>query len=104
FADALRLARRVNASAVQQLFQSRIGKQVTTDEIRAAFDAAFGQGTGQRVRVSCANHTGRRLIVELTVGIAGDITPDSDIGRLILASSPTDSGCPGGLVDPAGLQ
>lgn len=105
FADALALMRQVNASPVRALFEKNIGKEITSDQIRAAFDSAFGKGAGDRVRVSCFNDRGKRLIGELTLGLAGPIGPDSSLKDLMLASAPTDNaGCPAGTVDPVGLQ
>jgi ribonuclease T2 len=104
FADSLIVMSAVNGSAVRTLFADRIGEEVTQAEIRAAFDDAFGEGAGERVRVACANDGGRRIVVELTVGLAGEIDPEADIAELILAAPSTDGGCPGGVVDAVGLQ
>lgn len=104
FADSLIVMAAVNDSAVRTLFADRIGEEVTQAEIRAAFDEAFGEGAGERVRVSCANDGGRRIVTELTVGLAGGISPDADIAELIQAAPSTDGGCPGGVVDAVGLQ
>jgi ribonuclease T2 len=107
FADALNLVRAVNGSPVRDLFTQNIGQDVTSDQIRGAFDKAFGAGTGERVRVSCLKDpsNGRRLIGELTLGLAGPIGPASSLGDLLLASAPTaNAGCPKGIVDPVGFQ
>ncbi|MBL8908921.1 MAG: ribonuclease T2 [Rhizobiales bacterium] len=104
FSDALLVLAAINASPVQQLIASREGRKVSTAEIRQAFDRAFGEGAGLRVRVACVDDGDRRLISEVTIGLVGTIEPGADIGALILGSGPTDSGCPGGIVDPVGLQ
>ncbi|RWH73725.1 ribonuclease [Mesorhizobium sp.] len=107
FSDALNLMRAVNASAVRDLFTKNIGKQLTSDEIRGAFNTAFGAGAGDRVRVSCLvdPSSGRRLIGELTLGLSGPIGPDSKLADLLMASAPTTkAGCPKGTVDPIGFQ
>lgn len=107
FADALNLMRAVNASPVRELFTKNVGKQVTSDQIRKAFDSAFGAGAGERVRVSCLvdPSSGRRLIGELTLGLAGPIGATSSLGELMQASAPTTrAGCPKGTVDPIGFQ
>jgi len=107
FSEALNLMREVNASPVRDLFTRNIGKQLTSDQIRSAFDQAFGPGAGARVRVSCLvdPSSGRRLIGELTLGLSGPIGPDSKLGDLLLASAPTNkAGCPKGTVDPIGFQ
>lgn len=106
FATALSLMRAVNASPVRDLFARSIGRTLTSDQIRAAFDDAFGAGAGGRVRVSCVKgSSGGRLIGEITLGLAGPLGPASRIGDLVLASAPTDdAGCPQGLVDAAGRR
>jgi len=107
FSDALHLMREVNASPVRDLFVKNIGGKLTADQIRGAFDQAFGAGAGDRVRVSCVidPSNGRRLIGELTLGLAGPIGPSSSLKDLLLASVPTNkAGCPTGTVDPIGFQ
>ena len=107
FSDALNLMRAVNASPVRDLFNQNIGKQLTSEQIRNAFDKAFGAGAGDRVRVSCLvdPSSGRRLIGELTLGLSGPIASDSKLGDLMMASAPTaKAGCPKGTVDAIGFQ
>jgi ribonuclease T2 len=104
FSDALLLLNAVNNSPVRRLLSSREGKRVSTSEIRGAFDQAFGQGAGLRVRVACVDDGNRRLVSEVTIGIVGTIDPTANVGALILGSGPTDAGCPGGIVDRVGLQ
>ncbi|UCI34138.1 ribonuclease T2 family protein [Mesorhizobium sp. B4-1-4] len=107
FSDALSLMREVNSSPVRDLFTKNIGGKLTADQIRSAFDQAFGSGAGDRVRVSCVidPSSGRRLIGELTLGLAGPIGPSSSLKDLLLASVPTNkAGCPVGTVDPIGFQ
>ncbi|SJM35904.1 ribonuclease T2 family protein [Mesorhizobium delmotii] len=107
FSDALNLTRAVNASPVRDLFTQKIGRDLTSDQIRSAFDSAFGPGAGDRVRVSCLDDhsSGRRLIGELTLGLTGPIGPNSSLSELLLASVPTNNaGCPKGTVDPIEFQ
>jgi ribonuclease T2 len=104
FADSLDMLEAINDSAVAQLFASAIGQRLTQAEIRAAFNAAFGQGAGERVRVSCTNDGNRRLITELTIGLTGNIDGPGSIADRLLDARPTDGGCDGGVVDRVGLQ
>lgn len=107
FSDALNLTRAVNASSVRDFFAQNIGRDLTSSQIRAAFDSAFGSGAGERVRVSCVKDpsSGRRLIGELTLGLTGPIGPNSSLSELLLASVPTNNaGCPEGIVDPIEFQ
>ncbi|MEM7634865.1 MAG: ribonuclease [Pseudomonadota bacterium] len=104
FTDSLHLMDQLNGSEVQNLFASRIGDELSGDQIRAAFDKSFGPGAGDRVRIACKNDQGRRLIVELTIGLSGTVSPASNMADLIAAAPPTQAGCPSGVVDPVGLQ
>lgn len=94
----------LNASKVRDLFAANIGKPLTRDEIRIAFDDAFGTGAGQRIRVSCDDDGERRIISEITIGLWGTPGDAPNLGKLIRAARPTDGGCTGGIVDPAGPQ
>lgn len=104
YRDSLRLLEAINDSPVRELFARNIGREVSASEIRASFDEAFGPGAGERVRLACRDDGPRRLIAEITVGLRGDVSAGTPVSGLILASSPTDQGCPGGIVDPVGLQ
>lgn len=104
FADALSAMRALNASPVQALFARNIGRHLSFDDIRAAFDEGFGAGAGDRVRMQCVRDGGRLIISELTIGLSGDITPEMPLAKLIAAAAPTKTECPGGIVDAVGLQ
>jgi ribonuclease T2 len=104
FSRAIALIEQLNSSKAQALFASNIGKEIGGKAIRDAFDESFGDGAGDRVRIACKRDGGRNLIVELTIGLVGEIGDDSSLTDLIAASEPTDPGCPHGIVDAVGLQ
>ena len=104
YASALWVLDGLNSSAVRELFVGNIGKRITQDQIRAAFDRSFGPGAGQRVRISCDRVGDRRLITEITIGLVGTVEPGGDLSSLIAAASPTDGGCDAGIVDPIAFQ
>lgn len=104
FAASLTLLDQLNASPVRDLFADNVGKRVTQQQVRAAFDRGFGKGTGERVRLSCADDGDRTLVNELTLGLWGSIGDDPDLAVLLAASRPTSAGCRSGLVDAVGLQ
>ena len=99
FREALVLLDQLNASAVRQVFESNIGKRLRVEEVRAAFDGAFGPGTGERVRLEC-DLDGR--ITELRIGLKGPLTDHSALPDLIRAAPTRTVGCRGGWVDRAG--
>lgn len=103
FADSLMLMEKLNASSLRELFAGNIGEHITTTQIRAAMDESFGAGSGLRVRVKCSDDSGRRLILELTLALAGEIS--DGVGELLLSALPDDKkSCPGGIIDPVGEQ
>lgn len=104
FATSILLLAALNASPVRDLFAASIGETLTRDEIRGAFDAAFGPGAGERVRIACEDDGRRRIITELTIGLYGTPGQTPNLGKLIRAARPTDGGCEGGVVDAVGLQ
>lgn len=104
FQTSTYLLETINASSLRDLFERRTGQTLTLDDVREAANAAFGPGSGQRVRMSCVKSGDRTLISELTIGLTGQIGPDSDVSDLILAAAPTKGGCGSGIVDLPGLQ
>lgn len=97
FKDEMRLAAEVNASPVQALFAGNIGRQVSADQIRAAFDQAFGAGAGSKVQVEC-DRQGR--LEGFTMNLRGDIPGGADLKALLAAGDEARNKCDGGLVDP----
>lgn len=104
FSDALGLADAVNGSPVAALFAANVGKQVTAEAIRDAFDKAFGAGAGERVKVSCEGKGDQRVIAEITIGLVGKPGAGRGLAELMAGSKPTSPGCPSGLVAAAGAH
>ena len=100
FRRAIALLGQLNGSAVQRLFAANIGKRLRAEEVRAAFDSAFGPGSGERVRLECDPDG---LITELRIGLKGPIADGAALGELIRAAPTRTLGCRGGWVDRAGV-
>ncbi|MEK1895672.1 MAG: ribonuclease [Rhizobium sp.] len=106
FATSVRLIDELNASAVRDLFAASIGKALTAEAIKAAFDESFGPGAGDRVKMSCRRAgKGDRVISELTIGLSQDATSDDEasLRDLIQGAGRTSFGCDEGVVDAAGF-
>lgn len=99
FARAAGLAEAIDASKVSQLFADNVGKTLSADAIRGAFDEAFGPGAGARVVISCHGHGDSRKITELVISLAGDVKGTTGLGDLMRAAQAIPPGCPSGLVD-----
>lgn len=104
YQDSLALMEIVNNSPARQLFARSIGKPLRAGQVRRAFDQAFGEGTGERVRMSCRRDGRRQVITELTFSLAGEITEFPDLGKMARAAPRRRGGCPVGIVDRVGLQ
>ena len=94
YARSLDLLDELNASPVRALFTDRKGAAITLAEVRAAFDAAFGKGAGERVRLACRKAGDRVIVTGLTIGLASG---DGPLKALIAGASPTKSRCTGGV-------
>ena len=106
FATSVRLLEELNASAVRDLFAANIGKSLTAEAIKAAFDKSFGPGAGDRVKMSCRRAgSGDRVISELTIGLSAQATSNdaASLHDLIRGAGTTSAGCNEGVVDAAGF-
>jgi ribonuclease T2 len=105
FGTAVRLLGELNGSAVRDLFAANVGKTVTAQQIKAAFDKSFGSGASDRVKMSCRRAGNSRVISELTIGLSGDAMsdPQAGLGGLIQGAGRTSFGCNEGIVDAAGF-
>ena len=108
FGLSLALLDQVNASALGRLFDANSNRQISASQIRSAFEEDFGEGSGERLRISCLSDGKRRLVTEITIGLKGILAvgqlDKAAFSALVLAAPKTDPGCPGGLVDIAGDQ
>lgn len=91
FAETMALLEQLNASAVQALFEAKLGEVVTREEIEAAFDESFGGGAGRRVLVRCSRVRGENVIGELWIGLKGEISQAPDFKSLIQAAPETET-------------
>ncbi|MDD7911829.1 ribonuclease T [Pseudovibrio exalbescens] len=104
YRESINLLAQVNLSGVRDLFVRNLGDYVGGDEVRRAFDTAFGPGAGDRVSLVCAEDGGRTLITELRVNLAGDLEFGMPLRDLLKAAPKAKPGCDGGVVDVVGLQ
>ena len=102
--DTLQVTASINSSVVGTFLADHVGAEVSTEEIRARFDEAFGQGSGDRVQFQCAGDGDRVLLQEIKINLRGVIAPETPLRDLLLAADAVSIGCPKGVIDPAGLQ
>ncbi len=99
---AMALVEAVNASAAGRLFADSVGGRLTRDDVRNAFDAAFGPGAGRKVRLDCERDGSRGLVSEMRINLFGRLS--DDLASLLHAARDTGAGCTGGIIDRAGDQ
>jgi ribonuclease T2 len=104
YGRALKMLAVLNGSEVQKLFENNLGGTIREEEVKAAFDAAFGAGAGNRVKMRCSKDGNRRVITGLTIGLGEVEGAEDDLATLIAAAKETKFGCAEGVVDEAGLQ
>lgn len=103
YAASLALLTRLNDSEVRDLFARSVGQRITAEQVRLAFDRAFGAGAGQRVTLECERLNGRTLVSELRISLVGDIAPSPEMNTLLLRAKTRHRGCPAGEVDRVGI-
>lgn len=75
FAVAVALLEIVNESAFGAFVALNQGGEVNRNDLIAAFEAAFGEGTGRALRLECHGR-GNRTLTEVRIGIAADRLAD----------------------------
>ncbi len=100
FRDAIALTEQINASAVRDLFARHIGKRLTIEQVRLAFNRAFGPGAGRKVKMKCS----RGMITELWINLKGRITPRTSLKELMKGAPAFTGSCRQGIVDAAGFS
>ncbi|MDJ0805888.1 MAG: ribonuclease T2 [Gammaproteobacteria bacterium] len=99
YRESILLIDQVNGSRVRDLFASNIGQRITSAQIKAKFDQAFGAGAGDKVQVKCDEG----MIVELWINLKGVINDDTKLSGLLQGAAPASASCAGGIVDPVGF-
>jgi len=101
YSDAIMLLNQINNTPISSLFAEHIGQKLTVQEIRDAFDSAFGKGSGERVNLKCDR---KGLITELWINLKGEVSKEQGLSSL-LKNAPivTKIACEGGMVDAVGF-
>ena len=100
FEDAISLLKQINTSQVREFFARNVGKRVSVEQVRRAFDKSFGKGSGRKVKMVCKNG----LITELWINLKGKITPKTDIKELLKGAKNVHGGCKRGVIDGFGYR
>ncbi len=99
FKDSIALIQQINSSKVRDFFVRNTGKTVTLKQVRLAFDRAFSQGSGRKIKMLC----NQGLITELHVNLQGEITQKTPLSQLLKEAKDLHGGCQKGRIDPVGF-
>ncbi len=100
YKDSLKLVNKINDTQISTLFANNIEKTITTQQIRNAFDEAFGEGSGEKVNVKC----NRGMIIELWINLTGEISQEHNLSKLLQNAPVVNStACEGGMIDAVGF-
>jgi len=99
FKDAINLAKQVNNSEVQKLFAKNVGKTISIEQVRRAFDKSFEKGSGRKVKMNCK----KGLITELWINLDGKIDEKTPLQTLLKSAKRAKGGCKRGRVDEVGF-
>ncbi len=99
YRDSIALTQLVNNSPVATLLQQYSGKILTTAKIKAAFDIAFGKGSGEKVAVKC-DRKGR--LAELWINLKGKYQQGITLNKLLGEAEKAKKGnCATAFIDTA---
>ncbi|MEM8676249.1 MAG: ribonuclease [Cyanobacteria bacterium P01_G01_bin.67] len=109
YRESLALLDQVNSSSVQELFAANIGADITSEQILAEFDTAFGNNAGDKVAIDCDTDpqpANREMIAELKLNLLGEIESDTTMAELFTDSETVRNRdvCSMGSVDPVGFD
>jgi len=104
FSDSIKLINALNTSDVQQLFSQNINQEITAAQISNAFNQAFGDGAGKKIKISCKQDGNRQLITELMINLAGDLGTLNFQDAISKGPGVNKKGCGKGIIDPVGEQ
>jgi ribonuclease T2 len=104
FADSLRLAQAVQATRLGQVIAGNIGRHVTSQQLRNAFEAAFGAGSSKALTLVCRERNGRHFLTEIRIALEESALGGAlDRNDLYLEGEARPGSCPEDMwVDAAG--
>ena len=104
FRAALGLLDALNASAFRTFFVAQTGNKIPFTKLASEFARSFGNKARDRLIVDCYRDSGRRIIQELKLSIAGNLSSGPGLSEVLAAGRKVGRSCPAGIVDPVGLQ
>ena len=104
FRTALSLLEQVNQSKLRDTLATHLGEPMSARELKSAFEASFGKGTGQALGVRCSRDGQRQLISEIRIKLKQPLYDTTPLKDALDLSSPAFDNCDAGVVDRVGLE
>ncbi len=104
FEISLTLLDDLNRSAFVRFVNEHVGKRVAFRELEAAFVRAFGKVVSGKMIVDCYRDDGRRIVQDLKLSIRADLLQEVNLKTGLASGDEVGRSCPGGIIDPVGLQ
>lgn len=102
YRTALALLDQVNRSRLRDTLAGSLGEMVTASQLKTAFEASFGPGSGRALAVRCSRDGRRRLISEIHIQLSAPVGDTTAFGDVLDRSTPPRGNCESGVVDRAG--
>lgn len=104
FTIALNLQEQFNHWFMKTDMANRLGKMLSANELRAAFEQHYGVGTGPSLGIYCGQGDSRRLIGELRIRLKFPLDETTRLQDALNPTLPVGGDCDGGTVDRAGMD
>jgi ribonuclease T2 len=103
FARASALTAQFAAMAPGRFITANVGKTVNGADLLAAFESAFGAGSGRLAALRCAKVRGQDMLAEVRLSLKPALGASDDLGSLLLPAGP--GSCPASfLIDPPSFR
>lgn len=104
FANTLRLAKEIQATRLGEVIAANVGRNVTPQQLRNAFETAFGVGSSKALTLVCTEHGSRSYLAELRIALAPSALKERlEHNNLFLEAEAPPGDCPDTIrIDSAG--
>lgn len=104
FRTAAALLDQLNHSELQRVVSARIGEEIATTDLRAAFEQTFGPGSGAALLIECSKDAGRTLISGVSISLQGILDQSSKLQNVLDTAAHPKPQCTQGVIDPVGTN
>lgn len=104
FQTASSLIDQLNNSELQRLVTTNIGKEVTSANLKSAFEQTFGVGSAGALSIECSKDGVRTLISGFSINLQGVLDQVTRLQSILDTSQHPKPQCTQGVIDPVGAN